>query len=154
MTTRGDAVIVDVDGTLCDTSTILYHLLPSLPGWKGYKDMEGFHKASAWCPAIAATVAEVRKHREAGRGILIMTARHEKWKALTVGWLEGVVEWDEIYMRGDTDDRPAPVVKADLLQKVRARGWNPVHAIDDDPSVIKMWTMHGIPTTTVPGWIE
>lgn len=150
---RDPAVIVDVDGTLCDVTTIRHHVVLTHPDNRGYKDFNAFHHASVWCPPIAATVAEVKTHRDAGRAILIVTARKERWRPHTTGWLEGIVEFDELHMRADDDDRPDAAVKADILQRIRARGWDVVHAIDDNPSIIKLWRMEGIPVTEVPGWI-
>jgi phosphoglycolate phosphatase-like HAD superfamily hydrolase len=154
VTPRGDAAIFDVDGTLCDVTSIRHHVVLSHPENKGYKDFEKFHRASVWCPPIRATLDAVREHQAKGHGIIVVTARKERWRPETTGWLEGLVEYDELWMRADADDRPDYAVKADLLRKIRARGWNVVRAFDDNPSIIKLWRMEGIETTVVPGWIE
>lgn len=154
-TWRGDAVIFDVDGTLCDVTSIRHHLIPSLPGWRGVKDFDAFHQASVWCPPIIETVAALHAARDAGLGVIIMTARMRKWEAHTRGWLAMHVGWfDALHMRADGDFRADAAVKADLLRDVRAAGWNVTHAWDDNPSIVKLWQMEGIPVTVVDGWIE
>jgi hypothetical protein len=42
-------------------------------------------------------------------------------------------------------------VKKDMLDTIR-KAYTVIHAWDDNPSIIKLWTEEGIPTTTVPGW--
>ena len=148
-----DAVIVDVDGTLVDVSTVRHHVILSHPENRGYRDYHAFHRAASWCPPIRATVDLVDAERACGRAVIIMTARKEEWKASTVGWLASHgIAWDEIYMRADHDDRKDALVKADLLAKVRARGWNVVRAYDDNPSIIALWRSEGIPVVEIPGW--
>jgi hypothetical protein len=149
---RGDAVLVDVDGTLVDVSSVRHHVILTHPENRGYRDYDAFHRSASWCPPIRAVVDAVAAEKACGRAVLIMTARKEAWKPHTIGWLDGLVEWEEIYMRADCDDRPDAAVKADLLRKVRARGWNVVRAYDDNPSIIKLWKMEGIPVIEVPGW--
>lgn len=152
---RGDAVIVDCDGTLADVSSILHHLVPSLPGYRGHKDYDAFHKASVWVPPIHSTLEYVAAHRDAGRGILIMTARRQQWEPHTRGWLATHnVAYDYLFMRANHDDRPDHAVKADMLRKARLMGWNPTFAIDDNPSIVKLWRMEGLNTTEVPGWVD
>ena len=151
---RGPAVIVDCDGTLVDVTSIRHHVVPGLPGWAGRKDFDAFHKASVWCPPIHSTLAAVEEHRAAGRAILIMTARMRRWEPHTRGWLAThSVRFDHLFMRTDGDRRPDTVVKAELLAQARAMGWDPTHAIDDNPSVVGLWESEGLDVTVVPGWV-
>lgn len=152
---RGDAVILDMDGTLADVTAIRHHVILGHPDNRGYKDFDKFHRASVWCPPIQSTLNAYREHRAAGHGILVMTARKERWRPHTAGWLAAHNVWhDALYMRGDADDRPDAAVKADLLRIARQQGWNIIHAYDDNPSIVKLWEMEGIPCTVVPGWPE
>ena len=48
---RGDAVILDMDGTLADVTAIRHHVILGHPGNRGYKDFDKFHKASVLVPA-------------------------------------------------------------------------------------------------------
>ena len=76
-----DAVIADLDGTLCDVSEIL-HLVEGEE-----RDFHAFHAASADCASVEAVVEAVRAAKATGRGILIVTGREFIWRDLTLDWL-------------------------------------------------------------------
>lgn len=152
---RGDAVIVDVDGTLVDVKSIRHHVVPGLPGWAGRKDFDAFHRASVWCPPITSTVQALEEHWSDGLGIIVVTARMEMWRAHTHGWYEShvTVPYDVMHMRADFDGRPDAVVKGEIYERIVRDGWNVVRCYDDNPSVVDLWRSLGIPTTVVPGWV-
>lgn len=139
-----DAVIVDVDGTLCDVSSI-QHFVAERP-----RDFDAFYRASAGCPAHEEVVREIADARDRGLAVLIVTGRQRRWRELTEAWLaDHGVEYDQLYLRGDRDFRPDVAFKTDVLDWIRKDGYRPVHAWDDRPGVIKLWERHGISTTTV-----
>jgi len=49
------------------------------------------------------------------------------------------------------DHRKDYLVKSDILRQIRAR-FEPIHAWDDNPAIIRLWNEQGIPCTVVPGW--
>ena len=55
------------------------------------------------------------------------------------------------FMRGNDDNRKDYEVKKDMLNTIR-KNWEVIYAVDDNPSIIKLWTEEGIPTTIVDGW--
>ncbi|MBC9927252.1 HAD family acid phosphatase [Leucobacter sp. cx-169] len=146
-----EAVIVDVDGTLCDVSSIRHYIAEGLLN----RDFTSFHGASRLCPPIQATFAWVDKHRAAGRTVIVVTARAQRWEFLTRQWLrKWEFQHDWLFMRGDRDERRDDFVKADILARIRAAGYTVVAAIDDNPTVIALWEREQIPVTVVPGWWE
>lgn len=144
-----DAVIVDVDGTLCDVRGIRHYVLAD----QLRRNFDAFHKASALCPPIPETLDWVQGHRDAGNAIIIVTARKRQWEYLTRRWLR---KWDICHdlllMRADDDNRHDDLVKADILSSLRGRGFRIVAAIDDNPAIVALWEREGIPVTVVPGW--
>jgi hypothetical protein len=56
-----------------------------------------------------------------------------------------------LIMRGDKDQRKDYEVKKDMLATIR-QAYNPIHAWDDNPSIITLWNEEGIPCTVVDGW--
>ena len=141
------AVIVDVDGTLCDVRDIRHHL--SLPK----RDFDAFHAASADCLPNQQAIDYVNRAHADGHVVLIFTARQEKWRELTETWLGAhmPVPWLGPAMR------PDKVYDADTLIKSRmhaaaAAHFDIVGAIDDNPKIIELWESLGIPTEVVPGW--
>lgn len=142
------AIIVDVDGTLVNTADIV-HLVLNKP-----KKYDQFHHASVFSEPHGWVVDEVREHFLLGHKVIIVTARKDRWWELTSNWLgANKVPYDELHMRKDDDNRPDRVIKEEILFELRER-FEIVHAYDDNPNVIALWTEHGIPVTVVPGWAD
>jgi uncharacterized HAD superfamily protein len=134
-----DAVIFDMDGTLCDTSQIV-HLIEG-----DDKDYAAFHAASAQCPARPDVVEAVRENVEQGRAILVVTSREFVWRDLTLDWLvANDIAYDALYMRIVGDYRKDVVVKAEILQQIGADGFTVLEAWDDKPAVLELWRENGI----------
>lgn len=142
------AVIFDIDGTLAEVGHRLHHL-------EGEKDWSSFFRDmqdDAPIEPIATLARLLHKAVEAQHGldaVLIVTARpdREDWMQTTLDWLEvHGIPYDAIYFRSENDTRPDQVVKADILKRILADGYEPVLVIDDRPQVVKMWRDHGIVT--------
>ncbi|QDF17587.1 phosphatase [Gordonia phage Yago84] len=140
---RREAVIVDIDGTLCDVSGILHHL----------PDHRAFHEASRQCPPTEQVLLWCDEQVARGRELVVVTGREYTHGELTIAWLEEHVRqpFHGPFMRGDDDARPDTEVKAQIARQLREdHGFNVVAAIDDRPSVIRLWHRTlGIPTTVV-----
>jgi hypothetical protein len=84
--------------------------------------------------------------------IIIVTARKEKYRGLTSRWLKNNdVPHDALFMRQDEDHREDYEVKKDILEHI-SEYWEIKHAVDDNPSIIKLWEENGIPTTKIGTW--
>lgn len=140
-----DATIVDVDGTLCDVSTIR-HLVNG-----NKKDFHDFHTRAYDCPPNRDVLNQVTRHYLSGREILVVTARTYKYEQSTLEWLNLYmpVPYHGPYMRGERDFRPDREVKRDIHQMLTEDGYRIVHCIDDNPSIVALWLQLGIPTTEI-----
>lgn len=146
MTNRPDAVVFDMDGTLADVSG-LRHLVQG-PN----RNFEEFHQRSVDAPPNSEVVDMARNAKAAGKKIVIVTARKAKFRPHTAMWLaQNDVPSDAMYMRADKDQRPDYEVKKDILNRM-SRSFNVIHAVDDNPNVLKLWHENNIRTTRVPGW--
>lgn len=151
MKEKPEAIIFDVDGTLCDVSGIRHYVVGVEKGKENY---DAFHRSSLFCPPHAHVVEAVRQAKRGGLGVLIVTARRARYRRLTLDWLtKHDIPCDAFHIRNDTDDRPDVEVKRDILERIR-RDWTVVHAWDDNPAVLELWQREGIPYTEVPGWGE
>lgn len=138
----GPAALFDLDGTLCDTSSIEHLVAGESP------DFPAFHAASADCPARTDVVEAALDQVRRGRCVVVVTSREFVWRDLTIDWLAAHrVPWAGLYMRVVADYRPAVVVKASLLADVRADGFEPVAAWEDSIEVIDLWRAEGIAET-------
>lgn len=134
-----DAVIFDMDGTLCDTTSI-QHLIEGAD-----KDFAAFHAASADCPPRPDVVEAARAHHERGRAVVVVTSREFIWRDLTLDWLvRHGVPYDALHMRIVGDYRKDVVVKTEILQQVTADGFTVLEAWDDKAAVLDLWRDHGI----------
>jgi mRNA-degrading endonuclease RelE of RelBE toxin-antitoxin system len=149
-----DAMIVDMDGTLADVRGIRHHIVPPDPMPKGwYKDFHAFHRESVNAPLNHSVRDQVLRAHMMGTKILIVTARKHMYRHHTAMFLAiHDIPSDALYMRGDKDGRPDYEVKKDILWKIRKRGYNVIHAIDDNDNVIKLWKSEGIPVTEIEGF--
>jgi hypothetical protein len=137
--------LVDIDGTVADCQ----HRMPFIKSKP--KNYNAFYKACSLDTPMRAMTALVASLDAAGHRIVFCTGRPEKTRQDTVLWLIGHVfsgmrapEQIVLYMREDADYRQDTLVKAELLDRIIADGYNPAMAFDDRPRVCDMWKERGI----------
>ncbi|QIG58280.1 polynucleotide kinase [Gordonia phage Skog] len=144
-------VIVDIDGTLCDVTSIRHYVV--VP--EGVeKDFDSFHRESVHCPPHQQTLDYIRNAIEDGHDIIFVSARKEKWRTPTelfIGKHMTGLQWFGPFMRANSDARKDIEVKRDIHAHL-STWWDIVGAIDDNPSIIALWEDLGIPVEIVPGW--
>jgi phosphoglycolate phosphatase-like HAD superfamily hydrolase len=134
-----DAVIFDMDGTLCDTSSVV-HLIEG-----DDKNYAAFHAASADCPPRAEVVEAARAEQASGRAILVVSSREFIWRDLTLDWLvKHGVPYHAVYLRIVGDYRKDVAIKKDILAQITSDGFEVLAAWDDKPSVLDLWREHDI----------
>lgn len=139
-----DAVIFDMDGTLCDTASIQHHIEGE------NRDFAAFHAASAGCPPRAEVVAAARQEHDLGRAVLVVTSREFIWRDLTLDWLvRHEVPCDGLYMRIVGDYRKDVAIKTEILQQIIDDGFAVLEAWDDKPAIVELWRDNGIETHVV-----
>lgn len=145
------ARILDVDGTLCDVSTVRHFVLRV----KDQKDFDSFHAESINCPPHQQALDYAQATYDMGMIPVVVTARMDRWQELTRSWLDMhmPVPYDGPFHRKDGDRRSDRIVKLEILRYLR-RHYDIRGAIDDNPEVIALWESQGIPVEIVPGWME
>lgn len=145
---RPNAVIYDMDGTLCDVRPVRHHVR----GDKKSRNFHAFHVESEFCPPNINVLEMAKQTKEEGLSVVIVTAREERYRALTARWLEKHgVEYDTLITRPYGDHRPDYETKKDILAQV-SKYYRVVHAVDDNPNVLALWKENGIAVTEVPGF--
>lgn len=136
------AIIVDLDGTLCD-NLHRQHL------WG--KDSREFFEQCAYdklFEEVRFLIQCVFKTTEVA--VIFCTGRPYWTSARTTVWLhDRDVPYTSICFRDDKDKRPDVVVKLDMLEEIRAAGYEVILSIDDRPEVVAMWRQHSVPCLQV-----
>jgi len=135
------ALLVDLDGTLCDDAHRRHHLQT--------RDFEAYHAACHLDPPHELTLRLVKEYRGE---VYIATGRYSSLREVTLGWLRkhGVVPAG-MYMRKRGDYRSNAQLKLEAAQHfglLPAQGF--VLAIDDNPSARAILAQHGIPAVPPP----
>lgn len=145
---RSHGVIYDMDGTLTRVESIRHFVQPDE---RGRRNFDMFHRSSLFCPPNQEVLEMAHDTTKNNLKNVIVTARQERYREVTELWLnKHGVEFDNLYMRPNSDMRRDDLVKADILKEI-LKDYDIVHAVDDRPEVIKVWESAGILTTLVPG---
>ena len=143
------AVIFDMDGTLCDVTSVRHHILD-----RRRRNYKAFHYLSVFCPPIEWVRNKAIDLNIAGVTVIVVTARREEWRTLTEAWLfQHNIPYDSLHMRKQDDPRKDKLVKGEILDLLQ-ESYDIEHAYDDNPSIIELWQERGIAHTVVPGWAE
>ena len=135
--------VFDLDDTLADNGHRM-HLLRS-GNWDLYY-------AQCKHDPVIVHVAEIANALHAfGYAIVIISGRSESTRADTDEWLEKGLKCfvEKVYLRPEGDFRPNSVVKLEALARLRAEGYEPLMAFDDQPATCEMWRSAGVPCAQV-----
>ncbi|EQC43950.1 NLI interacting factor-like phosphatase [Bacteriovorax sp. Seq25_V] len=142
MQSKPKAIIVDLDGTLCDLS----HRVHFVENPKnGVKDWESFFlgisedQINLWCQEV------IEAFLDRGYEILFVTGREESYRKITTDWLEKYkVRYQKLFMREHGDRREDSDVKVDIYQKEIENKYETLFVLDDRKSVVKAWRDLGL----------
>jgi phosphoglycolate phosphatase-like HAD superfamily hydrolase len=149
MEEKHPAVIFDMDGTLCDVTSVRHHVLD-----RRRRNYPAFHYLSIFCPPFEWVRDHSLRYHAENIKVLVVTARREQWRHLTENWLDTHdIPYEAVYMRKQEDPRKDKIIKGEILDGL-LESYDILHAFDDNPSIIELWQERGIPHTVVPGWAE
>ena len=141
--------IFDVDGTLMDIDHRRKYVEGDKKDWKSFFDYMEFDTIRDDVFHMAHAL-----HND-GYVIIVCSGRNEKHRKITEKQLAfGKLKPQALLMRADDDYRPDYEVKAEMLKTMRDSGFDPHIAVDDRPSVVKMWRDEGLTCFDVGGWSE
>lgn len=134
------AVIVDLDGTLCNIEHRRHHLENN--DWETFFSLMHEDTVNDWCADLIWAV-----HEELGAKILFVTGRSEKHRNTTKKWIKKHVDIYprfELHMRRDDDFRKDALVKREIYEtKIKDR-FNVSFVIDDRQQVVDEWRALGL----------
>ena len=136
---RPTAAVFDIDGVLADVRHRLHHVR-SRP-----KDWEAFFAGATQDPALDEGLGAVSAAHRAGHVVMYLTGRPERCRDATVTWLadQGLPAGD-LFMRADTDRRPARITTVATLRRL-SRRFIIEAFVDDDAAVVEAVRAAGFP---------
>ena len=138
-TRPGPAVIFDIDGVLSDAAGRQHFL-----EW-GRRDWDAFFDACGDDPLVAE-VARLLELLDSELRIVLLTGRPLRVQPQTLAWLaHNRLRWDVLVMRDRGDYAQASRFKRAAVAELRAFGFEPRLAFEDDPRNRDMFHSQGIP---------
>ena len=132
-------VLCDIDGTIANNDHRQHYL-------KGKKDWDGFFSELINDEPIFPIINKVIEEHNAGKNIIFLTGRPERYRKSTILWLKRYFNFDlEILMRKDTDRRDKLITKKEMFEQ----NFDKEHIeliIDNDKDLLNMWREMNIAT--------
>lgn len=139
--------VFDIDGVLADVRHRLHHVA-GRP-----KDWGAFFGAAPQDPPLGEGLGAVHAARAQGHVIVYLTGRPERCRTATSAWLDDQgLPPGELFMRDDTDRRPARITKVATL-RVLAQRYRIEVFVDDDAAVVEAVRSAGFPVLHAQ-WME
>ncbi|MDD4975138.1 MAG: HAD family acid phosphatase [Bacteriovorax sp.] len=128
------AILVDLDGTLCDVGHRVHHVQGSNKDWKSFNELMVDDELNHWCFELMEAMGS------RGYKIIFVTGRGEPWRAATESWLKKhMVKYEHLYMRGVLDYREDSDVKEEIYLNKIEQNYQVLFVIDDRKSVVDRW---------------
>ncbi len=134
------AIIIDLDGTLCNVSHRVHFVKQSPPNWPAFFD------ACVDDTPNAAVVALFHMIRAVGVTVIYVSGRPETHRGYTETWLDryGLDDDTLLLMRPAGDYRPDAIVKRELYEVHIAGRYDILFTVDDRSAVVAMWRELGL----------
>jgi phosphoglycolate phosphatase-like HAD superfamily hydrolase len=134
------AIIIDLDGTLCNVQHRVHFVKEQPPNWPAFFD------ACVDDTPNAAICALIEMARDAGIAVIYVSGRPDSHRAQTDAWLARhfLDEHIELLMRTEGDYRPDQVVKRELYEAHIAGQHTILFCVDDRNQVVCMWRDLGL----------
>lgn len=144
------AIIFDIDGTLANNKHRVHWLEGEKKDWdKFYSEMnkDSLNEPVGFlCKAVLDYVYRITLLGEIR--VFIFTGRPEKYRQETWDWLYEKLGWhiqlSSLKMRPTGDHRPDYQVKQEMLDSLKADGYEILFTVDDRKQVVDMWRANGI----------
>lgn len=134
------AVIVDLDGTLCDVKHRLHFIKNKPPEWDKFHEACVNDPVNQWCKSL------VNSYHGTDVIVIYMTGRPIKYMAETEKWIKDNVGESNymIMMKPDGDYRKDYEFKEEMFYKHIDGEYDVLIAMDDRTETIEMWRKHDI----------
>ena len=149
MRKKPKAVIVDIDGIVCDSFRKDFITQFERGNYEMFERLIPTYPPNAWAISLVNSLS-------IDHTILFVTARDSAYREGTIAWLDKHLDTTRIYssnlyMRPAGDRRPDAEIKEELYSKFKD-SYDILLAIDDSLSNCRLWKSKGITalTNTIP----
>lgn len=134
------SIIVDLDGTLCDSDHRKHHVEKTPKDWDAFYGGMADDKIKR--PILDLVICMARN----GYKIIFLTGRPKQYETITKIWLRknAIIDGCFLYMRAEGDFRPDHIVKEELYRKHIEPTSHVVFCVDDRKQVVDMWRRIGL----------
>lgn len=137
------AIIVDLDGTLCNTAHRQHHMELEQKNWKAFYEALIYDEHHEWCVALISAMLA------SGHEIIFVSGRPEDYRQETEGWLHDhaislATEPHPLFMRKTGDFRKDAIVKTEIYQSKIEPFYNVLFCVDDRQQVVDAWRELGL----------
>lgn len=133
------AIIIDLDGTLCNTNHRQHFMQTNPKNWKSFYNALSLDEPNRWCSAlIEGMISE-------GFAIIFVSGRPEDYREETIEWLKR--HWfysGPLFMRLPKDFRKDCLVKEEIYRKNIEPFYDILFCVDDRQQVVDMWRELGL----------
>jgi hypothetical protein len=134
-------IIFDIDGTLADITHRRHHVMAKPKNWSAFQ-------RAAHLDTPVETIAVIARQLGGpfcANRVILCSGRGEQERPVTEAFLKKYqIPYVALYMRAEGDYRPDDIIKAELLARIRADGYDPKLAFDDRDRVVAMWRANGV----------
>lgn len=136
---KWQAIMVDLDGTLCDASHRVHHLQMKPKNW------DAFYGGMSEDEIIPAVELLIKMAYCSDLKIVYLTGRPDNYRAKTEAWLVAHGLSSDLFMRRAGDYRTDDVVKREIYEAEIEPFYNVRFVLEDRSRVVAMWRSLGIP---------
>lgn len=131
------AIIVDLDGTLCDT-THRQHFMEGTKRWKSFYENMVHDKPNLWCLSLIDGMRGIAE-------IVFVSGRPDSYYEHTQDWLRkhGLHIWP-LFMRKEDDFRKDSIIKTELYNTHIRDQYDVLFCVDDRQQVVDAWRDLGL----------
>jgi len=138
---KKNAVLVDLDGTLCDIEHRLHFVRTD-----GKKDWKGFFEGII-NDRLNQNIYEIvdEEYFLKGRSVILCSGRPDDYRGITETWLKNKdVQYTKLLMRQRNDFRQDDIVKQIIYEFDIRPYYNVKYVLDDRNQVVNMWRRNGL----------
>lgn len=138
---KQQAIIVDLDGTLCNTAHRQHHMECKPKNWEAFYAGIAQDKPNPWCLALIAGMYELRTK------IIFVSGRPDNYREDTENWImEHTVNTrhNPVLMRKAGDFRKDALVKTEIYKTHIEPYYDVIFCVDDRKQVTDAWRALGL----------